>query len=237
MKKPKLEVQKRKVLGKKVKKLRADNLLPANIYGKKIKSAAVQLDLKTFKTIYQEVGETGVVEVKVKGETKTRLSLIHNVQLDPVTDLPLHVDFRQISLTEKTRVEVPVELSGEAPAEKNGTGILMTILDTLEVEALPADLPEKIIVNVDKLAGVDDMIRVKDISIDEKKIKILTASNEVVARIAPPEKEEVTVKPPAETEAAAEEGEKKPPAKAEATKKEGKEEQPPAAEKNATEKK
>lgn len=246
MKKPQLEVQKRKVQGKQVKKLRAENILPANIYGKKIKSTAVQVDLKAFKAVYQQAGETGVVEIKVSGESKTRPSLIHNIQLDPVTDLPLHADFRQISLTEKTTVEVPVELVGEAPAEKSGVGILMTILDNLEVEALPADLPEKIIVNVDQLAKVDDMVRVKDIDIDQRKIKILTAGNEVVARIAPPEKEEAVVQPQPEAKetlaapegVAADAGEKKAQQpKAEEAKKEEKGKQPSPAEKEAATKK
>ncbi len=245
MKKPQLEVQKRKVQGKQVKKLRAENILPANIYGKKIKSTAVQVDLKAFKAVYQEVGETGVVEIKVSGESKTRPGLIHNVQLDPVTDLPLHADFRQISLTEKTTVEVPVELVGEAPAEKSGVGILMTILDNLEVEALPADLPEKIIVNVDQLEKVDDMVRVKDIDVDQRKIKILTAANEVVARIAPPEKEEAVVQPQPEAKetlaapegVAADAGEKKAQPKAEEAKKEEKGKQSSPAEKEAAAKK
>lgn len=190
MKKPKLEVQKRKVLGRKVKKLRAGGFLPANIYGKKIKSTAVQIDLKVFEKIYQEAGETGVVELKVKGEKKTRPVLIQNLQVHPVTDLPLHADFHQISLKEKTTVEVPVELVGETPVEKEGVGILVTLLNSLEVEALPTDLPEKLEVDISKLEKIGDTVRVKDVKVEKKKVKILANENEIVAKIEPPAKEE-----------------------------------------------
>ena len=202
MKKAKLEVQKRKILGRKVKKLRNQGILPANIYGKKIKSKALQVDLKEFEKLYKEVGETSVVDLKIKGEKKTRPILIHNLQIHPVTDLPLHADFRQISLKEKTTVEVPVELIGEAPAEKEGIGILVTLLDNLEVEALPSDLPEKLEVDISNLKVIDDVIRVTDIKVDRKKIKILASKNEIVAKIESLAKEEEVA--PAE-EAAVEE--------------------------------
>lgn len=205
MKKLKLEVQKRKTLGKKVKKLRAESILPANIYGKKVKSTAVEVDLKAFQNTYQEAGETGVVNLKIKGETKTRPILIHNVQLHPVTDWPLHADFHQISLKEKTMVSVPVELIGESPAEKSGSGILITLHSELEVEALPTDLPEKLEININQLENIDDAVRVKDIKVDTKKIKILADENEIVVRIAPPEKEEAVEKPQPEAEASKEE--------------------------------
>jgi len=190
MKKSKLEVKKRKTFGRKVKKLRDQGILPANIYGKGIQSKAVQINLKEFDKIYKEVGETGVVNLKVEGEKKTRPVLIHSPQRHPVSDFFLHADFHQISLKEKTTVEVPVELIGEAPAEKEKIGILVTLLDSLEVEALPADLPEKLEVDISNLKAIDDAVKVFDIKIDKKKIKILTSENEIVAKIESLAKEE-----------------------------------------------
>lgn len=242
MKNPKLEAQKRKILGRKVKKLRIEGVLPANIYGKKIKSVAVQVDLKEFEKIYKEVGETGIIDLKVKGEQKARPVLIRNLQLDPVTDFSLHADFHQIKLKEKTTVEVPVELVGEAPAEKEGVGILVTLLDSLEVEALPTDLPEKLEVDVSKLEKVDDLIRVSDIKIDKKKITIKANENDIVAKIEPPAKEE-EVTPPPEEKPAEEEilketpPEGKRPAEKEAKKEEKVKEKPEEKEKESAEKK
>jgi len=96
-----LKVEKRMVLGKKVKKLRKEEVLPANIYGKNVKSLAVQVSLKDFLPVYKKVGETGIIEVKVEGEEKPRHALIHNVQRDPVSDQPLHADFHQVLFNRK----------------------------------------------------------------------------------------------------------------------------------------
>lgn len=243
MKKLELKVQKRKVLGRKVKKLRTEGVLPANVYGKGVKSEAIQIDSEKFTKVYQETGETGVINLKIEGEKKDRPVLIHNVQLHPVSDLPLHADFHQVSLKEKTTVEVPVELVGEAPAEKSGEGILVTLLGALEVESLPADLPEKLEADVSRLEKIDDVVRVKDIKVDEKKVKILAAENEIVAKIEPPAKEEEA--PPLEPEEAAEEApaeeeaveekpqEKAEPVKPEKEKKAGEEKSQPRKEKQA----
>ena len=191
----KLEVEKRKIFGRKVKRLRREGLLPANIYGKKIKSLAVQLSEKDFLGVYKEAGETSIVDLKVKGEKKSRPVLIANLQTDPVTDRPLHVDFHQVVLTEKTTATIPIELSGEAPAVAQKLGILVQQINELEVEALPKDLPEKFVVDTSSLIQVDDAILVKDIRVDKKKVEIKVDGNRIVAKIEPPTKEEEVEKP------------------------------------------
>jgi large subunit ribosomal protein L25 len=227
--KVKLVVEKRKVTGKKVKILRRDGLLPANIYGKKIKSLAVQLAVKDFLPVFKEAGETGLVELKIVGEEKTRPVLIHNVQFHSVNDDPLHADFYQVDLKEKVTTKVPVELIGEAPAVKEKIGILIQPLNEVEVEALPSDLPEKIEVNISDLKAVDDIV-----SIDKVKVmagvKILTDQKEILAKIEPPAKEEITP-PPEEIEAegeekSVEETEGEVPAAEEKTESKSKEEKP-----------
>lgn len=202
-KKPKLKVEKRKMAGRKVKKLRQEGILPANIYGKKIKSQAVQLDLKSFLPIFKEVGETGVVNLQLKGETKVRPVLIHNVQFDPVADQPLHADFYQVSLKEKVTAEIPIELVGESPAVRDKLGILIQPLSEVEVEALPTDLPDKFELDIGQLKAVDDAVTVGDLKVS-RGVKILTGAKEILAKIEPPAKEEEVV-PPAEEEAAKEE--------------------------------
>lgn len=228
---PKLKVGKRKIVGRKVKQLRKEGVLPANIYGKKIKSLAVQLPEKDFLTVYKEAGESNIVDLSVAGEKKTRSVLVANLQTDHVTDLPIHVDFRQVVLTEKTTATIPVELVGEAPAVEQKKGILIQQVDELDVEALPKDLPDKLVVNISGLAEVDDAVYVKDIKIDKKKIEIKADASRIIAKIEPPTKEEEVEKPaekeiPVEEEAPAEEKpaeEKKPEKKpAEETKHGGK---------------
>lgn len=196
MEKPKLKAEKRKIEGRKVKKLRKEGILPANLYGKKIKSQSLQVSLKDFQKIYQEIGETGLVDLKIDSET--RPVLIHNVQLHPVTGEPLHADFHQVSLTEKTTVTVPIELLGESPAVEQGIGILIQPISEIEVEALPGDLPEHLTIDISRLAQVNEAITVGDLPIDRKKVEIKAEPSAIVAKIGPLEKEEVVAPPPAE---------------------------------------
>lgn len=191
----KLEVQKRKVLGRKVKKLRRDGLLPANVYGKTVKSLSLEVPVKDFLKVYKEAGETGLIELKVDGETKP--VLIHNVQLHPVTGDPLHADFHQVSLTEKTTAVVPIELAGEAPAVEQKIGVLIQTLSEVEVEALPQDFPDRLIVDVSGLNEVNDAVTVGDIKVDAKKVAIKADPAETVAKIDALAKEEEVVAPAA----------------------------------------
>lgn len=204
--KAKLKVEKRKTTGRKVKLLRREGVLPANIYGKKVKSQAVQLDLKSFLPVYQAVGETGVVSLQLKGETKIRPVLIHSVQIDPVTDRPLHADFYQVSLKEKVTTEIPIELVGESPAVKEKVGILIQPLSEVEVEALPTDLPDKFEIDIGKLKGVDDAVLVADLQVPEG-VKVLTGTKQILAKIEPPTKEEEIAPPPEEARPEPVEGE------------------------------
>lgn len=230
----KLSVEKRKLAGRKVKLLRKDSVLPANIYGRKVKSLAVQVDLKSFLPVLKEAGETGLIELKVKGEDKTRPILIHNIQYHSVSDQPLHVDFYQVDLKEKVTTKIPVELVGESPAVKSKVGILIQPLSEIEVEALPTDLPEKIEVDISKLENIDDAVLVSDVKLEEI-IKILTDTTQILVKIDPPAKEE-EVAPVEEKEEEAtgkgketpegKEGEKKEETKGEGEEKEEKEEKP-----------
>jgi len=198
-----LEVEKRKVLGRKIKRLREKGILPANIYGKSVKSLAVQVSLKDFLPVYKKVGETGIVELKIEGEEKPRHVLIHNVQKDPFSDQLLHADFRQVLLTEKITASIPIELVGESPAVQQKLGVLIQPLSEVEVEALPNELPGQFTIDASGLKEVDQVITVGDLK-PPAGVKILTSEKEILVKINPPTKEEVAP-PPAEEAAPAEE--------------------------------
>lgn len=190
MKKVKLNAQQRKIFGRKVKKLRKEGLLPANVYGKKVKSQAVKVDLKEFLEVYKQTGETGIVDLSLGGRSKTRPVLIHNLQKHPVTDRLFHVDFYQVDLSEKVQVAIPIEMIGEAPAVAKG-GVLVQQLGEVEVEALPANLPEKFEVNVISLEEIGQSIAIKDLKVDKAKFKILVDDeDQLVVKIEEPSKEE-----------------------------------------------
>ncbi len=190
MTQPTLTVQKRKVLGRKVKSLRSQGLLPANIYGKKIKSLAVQVSDKDFTKVFKETGETNLINVLVEKEAKKRPVLATNLQKDPVTDIPIHVDFHQVDLSQKVTVAIPVEITGVSPAVKEKGGVLITILDEIKVEALPKDLPDKFVVDVSNLSEFGSSMTVLDLKLDKKKITLLTEEKEAIAVVQEPKKEE-----------------------------------------------
>ena len=188
-----LNAESRVIKGRKVKKLRKEGIVPANIFGKKVKSKAISMKLDDFKKVYQEVGETGLInlEIKDKGQKEDRAVLISNVQMDPVSDIPVHVDFHQVDLKEKVTADVPVELTGVSPAEKQSIGTVVLYIDEIEVEALPGDLPEKFVIDISKLEAVDQAIYVKDLDIDKSKVEIKMDLEEIITKVEPPQKEEV----------------------------------------------
>lgn len=198
-----LKAEKRTIEGRKVKTLRKEGNLPGNIYGKKIKSQSVQVNLKDFEKVYKEVGETGLLALTLGSEEKP--VLIHNLQLNPATDQPIHVDFLQVDLKEKVEADIPVELTGESPAEKQGIGTVVQYVNEIKAEALPADLPEKFVVDAGILAEVDQSVLVKDLKYDKSKVEIKDDLEAIVAKVEPPQKEEVVEAPaPAEGENAPE---------------------------------
>jgi large subunit ribosomal protein L25 len=200
MKREKLKVEKRKILGKKVHKLRKEGILPANMYGKDIKSTAVQVTTKDFIEVYKQTGETGLVDIELDG-TITPV-LVQNVYRD-FRGIYLHADFFKVNLKEKVKANIPLEFVGEPKAVTEKIGILMHILSEVEVEALPADLPEKIEVNVEQLATIGEHILVSDLKVSADVI-ILTDAGQTVAKIDELVSKEAQEQAAAEEAAAAE---------------------------------
>lgn len=195
----KLEATKRTVTGKKVNTLRKKDLLPATVYGRGVPSVSVEVGYKDFLKTLKAAGETTIVSLGLDGAA--RPVLIHQIQRHPITDEILHVDFFQVDLTQKIKTEVPVVLVGESPAEKSGIGTVITQLDEIEVEALPADLPKEFEIDVTGLDEVDKAIYVKDLVIHGDKITVLADPDAIIVKVEPPQKEEVIVKPVEETPA------------------------------------
>lgn len=181
MKRVKLTVDKRSVVGKKVKKLRRDGILPANIYGKNIKSIAVQVKEKEFETVFKDAGETGLIDLEL--EKKIHPVLIHNVQLDHLSQKPLHADFYQVNLAEKVKTMVPVIIVGVPKAVTEKVGLLLQPLSEIEIEALPQDLPERIETNVEPLSSVDEQITVGELKIADG-VTVLTDAGQIVVKIS-----------------------------------------------------
>lgn len=166
-----LRAQQRTLLGKKVGRLRREGLIPGNIFGAGLPSLAIQFDARSLREALIKAGTSTVVDVHLSTEGhddgKQHPVLIEKISIDPVSAKILHVDFHQVDLNRPTRAAVSVVLVGESPAVKNLGGVLIQSLDTLEVEALPRNLPHEIRIDIDRLVGIDDHVTVADLKLPE----------------------------------------------------------------------
>ncbi|MFQ5452214.1 MAG: 50S ribosomal protein L25 [Candidatus Paceibacterota bacterium] len=227
-----LLVDKRDILGKKVRKLRNDGLIPANIYGEAHKSQAISLKNLDFLKTYRKTGETQVIHLKL-GNNDIPV-LIHNVQLHPVTDNVLHIDFRRVDLTKKTQTEVPLKTTGEAQAIVSKTGDLLHLAESVLVEALPTDIPSEIEVDISGLKAPGDEIKISDLPVPNK-VSIIDETDKVVVKIVEHKEEKAEAEiPETEVETSAKEDDKE---KAEDEAKESAEEQKHDTEQKKGEKK
>ena len=153
--------------------------LPAVVYGPKQPSTPISISLKDFEKALKEAGESTVIELTGIGEPLQ--VLIHEVDRDPVTDVPRHADFYAIEKGAKVEVAVPLVFVNESQAVKEGAN-LVKVLHDLEVEAAPADLPHEITVDISVLAAVGDQIHVRDLSIP-KGVEVKVEPEQVVVLV------------------------------------------------------
>lgn len=153
----------------KPQQLRRQGIIPANIFGGG-DSIAIQVEGLQFQKLYQEVGETGLIYIVVEGAKEQHPVLVEEVQTDPVTDSLVHVSFKKVDLTEKIQAQIPVETVGEFDVPE---AVLVVVKDEIEVEALPADLPESFVVDVSTLTEVGQTITLESLSFDREKVELI----------------------------------------------------------------
>lgn len=165
-------------------KLRKQGSLPAVLYGNKIKNHSLTVDAREFDKTLRKAGESTIINLTTE-DGKTHPVLIHEVQYHYLTSVPIHVDFYEVSMSEKLKAKVVLEFIGEASAVKTLGGVLVKVLNEVEVECLPTDLPHNISVSLESLKTLQDSIHVKNI-IAPAKVKILTPAEELVIKVQPP---------------------------------------------------
>jgi large subunit ribosomal protein L25 len=178
-----LEVAPREVLGKASKRLRKAGIIPANIFGHHEASQAVQIDALAFKRLQRAHRLTSIISLRMPGPSDGQTVLIRHVQHDPRSGHVLHVDFFRVGMTERINVKVSLRFVGEAPAVKNEGGVLLHLLDTLEVECSAADIPEYFEVDVTPLVEIDDIIHAEDVPLPAN-FTLITDPREGVAKVA-----------------------------------------------------
>ena len=184
-----LAVEARTVFGNKVKQLRRDGFIPANIYGHNVESTAVSVDGREFLSTFKLAGETGLVDIKISNEGAVRPVLIHSMLKDPVTGAILHVDFYQVNLKEKLTAAVPLHFTGESPLVKTKEGILLELMQEVEIESLPTDIPSSIEVDTASIVELDGGIFVRDLPLPAG-VEMQTDGDEMVCKVAAAQMEE-----------------------------------------------
>jgi len=183
MDKIELKVTNREILGKKVKHLRRQGITPVHLFGHGIESLALQCDTGELERVLGQAGQTRLISLKLDKEKKPRSVVVREFDRDWRKGQLVHVDFYQVKMEEKIKLEVPVVLVGEAPALKSKTYMLEHELGTLTVECLPAKIPASLEVDISSLTEPEQTIRVKDVILD-KDITVLNDPELVVAKIS-----------------------------------------------------
>jgi large subunit ribosomal protein L25 len=178
-----LKAQPRTVTGKQVRGLRRQGLLPAVIYGHNFEPIIISLDHHNASRALPHVTSSQLITVDVNGAPYT--VLVREKQRDPISSTLLHVDFLAVSMTEKLRVTVGIEFTGEAPAIKTYDGIVVTSREQLEVESLPRDLPNHIEISLSGLAEIGDAIYVRDVTVAPG-VTLLDNPDDVIVLVTPP---------------------------------------------------
>lgn len=177
-----LDSQERKPASKgEMKKLRASGLIPAILYGDMI-NIPITVDAAKFATLLKKAGHNVIITLNMPDKTPKTV-LIKDIQKNVISRELSHIDFYQISMKKKIDISIPVVLVGEAPGVKSG-GVLSHIVRELKVKCLPADIPEKITVDISKLE-IGNTVLVKDLVVP-KNVEVMVAPDQIVANIVSP---------------------------------------------------
>ena len=163
--------------------------MPAVVYGAKQEATSVSISVMDFTRILRENGESVVLDIEGMG--KPMQVLIHDIDRDPITNVPRHADLYAIEKGAKVEVAVPLSFVGESLAVKTGAN-LVKVLHELQIESAPGDLPQEIEVDISTLAAVGDQIHVSDLKIP-KGVEVKAEADQVVVLIQEVAVEEETV--------------------------------------------
>jgi large subunit ribosomal protein L25 len=176
-----LTVARREVMGKKTKQLRKAGMIPANVFGHKETPVAIQIDAVEFERVRRAHGTRNIIALRLP-DLGVQTALIRHVQHDPVSGKILHIDFFRVYMNERIEVRVPLRFVGEAPGVRVEGGVLLRLLETLEIECLASDIPDALDVDITTMANIDDILHAKDISLPEG-FTLVTDPEEPIAKI------------------------------------------------------
>lgn len=192
-----LSVKSRQVIGKQVRALRREGWIPLSIYGAHVQPRNMQVEERVLRTVINKAGHNRLIRLDM-GDGHPHVVITREIQREPISGKFWHVDFQEISLTEKMEIQIPVVLKGTPPITKSGEGLLIHGLDQVTVRVLPTDLIPEIEVDVSGLLNLNDALHVSDLKLGDK-IEILTPPEEMLAKLIPVKEEVVAVEAPVAT--------------------------------------
>lgn len=177
-----LELEPRSVLGKKVKQLRRAGTIPVHLYGPGVEPRPLQCENRQLLRALAQAGSTNPVTLSIKGEAGERLAFAREIQWSPIRSQLLHVDFLAVSATERITAQVPINLVGESPAARETGGSVAQTLYALEVEALPLEIPDEVVIDLSVLVDTNSAIRAGELPL-EGNVTMLTDPEAMVVRV------------------------------------------------------
>ncbi len=194
-----LKAQPRTITGKAVRHMRREGLVPAVVYGHRTQPIQIQVVARDLATVLQHGGATQLIALTLPDSDQPRMSLVREIQHNPITRSVLHIDFLEVVMTEKIQTTIPLVFEGEPSIVRLGDAVVFHGIDEVEVECLPGDLVASIPVDLSGLEQIDATLQVRELQVPPA-IKILTDADEVVARLLPARAEEEEVAPEASSE-------------------------------------
>lgn len=184
----KLKATPREAVGRKVRALRRTGMIPAVLYGKGKESLNLSITEKDYIHLYREAGTSSIILLDIE-DNGQKNALVQDIQFDPLSGSATHIDFYEVSMTEKLTTMVPLHFVGDSVAVIELSGTLTTNTAEVEVECLPADLPHEIEVDISVLTDFEAVIHISDLKIPAG-VEVKNDPEEVVASVEPPRSEE-----------------------------------------------
>ena len=175
----------RTVIGKKVRQLRRQGVIPVHMYGADIQPSSLQVDERTLNRLLPQVGTNIPVSVELQDQDMENICFVREVQRHPVTEEVIHVDFLRVDVTKTVSAEVPLTLTGTSTAVTQMAGTLLQNVQSLSIEALPMDMPAEIPVDISVLVDFDITLLVGDVEVPGN-VTVLNDPEDTIVRVAPP---------------------------------------------------
>jgi large subunit ribosomal protein L25 len=200
-----IELDPRELMGKKVGRLRRAGIVPVHLYGPGMEPRALQCQASRLIQVLATAGGATPIQITISGESGNHLAFAREIQWDPRRDDLLHVDLLAADVSRPVTAQVPINLVGESAGARNVSGTIMHQLRTVDIQALPLEMPGQIEVDITVMEEADSVIRVSDLPIPSN-ATLLSDPEELVVRIELPRVVEEVVVEGEESLEGAEEG-------------------------------